>query len=409
MKSVKQVFKIGRGPSSSHTMGPVRAAELFAKRYPEADRFEVTLYGSLAKTGKGHGTDRAVMKCLRPVFTEVKFDTAVKLLKHANTMDLSAFRNGEQIGTMRVYSIGGGDIRIEGEKTKDDTNREVYAEHNFAEVIAECKRQGIRLPEYVFSHEPELRDYLKEVWYVMSESVRRGVGKTGKLPGGLGVMRRANFLYNGEHGEEDEATRENRLVCAYAFAVGEMNAGNGMVVTAPTCGSCGVIPAVFKYVSEKYGFSDEKIYNALAVAGLIGVIVKQNASVSGAECGCQAEIGTACSMAAAGLAEMMGMELEQIEYAAEIAMEHHLGLTCDPIGGLVQIPCIERNAVAAMRAINAVSLARFLTGTGMISFDMVVKTMYETGRSIPARYRETSEGGLANWFDHIKSSQRKRS
>lgn len=218
------------------------------------------------------------------------------------------------------------------------------------------------------------------------------------LHGGLGVQRKAKYLVRQRHMDESPETRENRKVCAYAFAVSEENAGGGVVVTAPTCGASGVLPAVLVFKQEQLGFSDRDMLHALAAAGIVGNIIKTNASISGAECGCQAEIGSACSMAAAGLAELYHMDLDQIEYAAEVAMEHHLGLTCDPIGGLVQIPCIERNAVAAMRAINALSLANFLTYTRKISFDMVVKTMYETGRDLFSKYRETSEGGLAKMY-----------
>ena len=245
---------------------------------------------------------------------------------------------------------------------------------------------------------PEIWDFLLQVWTQMCESIREGLTHRGTLPGGLNVERKAQFLYNQRHIDERPETRENRIVCAYAFAVSEQNAGGGTVVTAPTCGACGVVPAVLKYMQEEKNLPDRAVLRALAVAGLIGNLVKENASISGAECGCQAEIGSACSMAAAALAELHGMELDQIEYAAEVAMEHHLGLTCDPVRGLVQIPCIERNAVAAMRAINALSLANFLTYTRKISFDVVVNTMYETGRDLFSKYRETGEGGLAKYY-----------
>lgn len=396
MKSIREIYKIGRGPSSSHTMGPVRAAELMQSRYPEADRFEVTLFGSLAKTGKGHGTDRAVIKSFRPKPCKVFFDTETQELAHENTLELAAFKDNEQIGFLRVLSVGGGDIVVEGQP--QEKRLEVYSENSFEEIHRVCTEKGWTLADYIYSHEPDLNDHLREVWTVMREAARRGIGKTGILPGGLEVERRAHALYNGVYDKEDEATHENRLVCAYAFAVSEMNAANGMIVTAPTCGSCGVVPAVLIYAQQKEGYSDDQIFSALAVGGLIGNLVKKNASISGAECGCQAEIGTACSMAAAALGELHGMSIEQIEYAAEVALEHHLGLTCDPIAGLVQIPCIERNAVAAMRAINAVSLARFLSGSRKISFDLVVATMYETGKHIHIGYRETSEGGLAKLY-----------
>ena len=396
MKSIREIYKIGRGPSSSHTMGPVRAAEMMQDRYPQADAYEVTLYGSLAKTGKGHGTDRALIKCFRPKPCEVRFDRDTQELAHENTLELRALKDGEEIGFLRVLSVGGGDIVVEGQPVQH--REEIYPENTFDEIHAVCTEKGWTLADYVYAHEPDLNEHLKDVWYVMQEAIKRGIGKTGILPGGLKVERRANALYTGVYDREDEATHENRMVCAYAFAVSEMNAANGMIVTAPTCGACGVVPAVLLYSKEKYGYTDEEIWKALAVGGLIGNLVKRNASISGAECGCQAEIGTACSMAAAALGQLYGMRTEQIEYAAEVALEHHLGLTCDPIGGLVQIPCIERNAVAAMRAINAVSLARFLSDSRKISFDLVVSTMYETGKHIHIGYRETSEGGLAKLY-----------
>jgi L-serine dehydratase len=250
-------------------------------------------------------------------------------------------------------------------------------------------------------HEDEMfHNYLHDIWQTMKLSVQQGLTTSGILPGGLGVERKAQFLYNQRHIDESPSTRENRMVCSYAFAVTEQNADGGIIVTAPTCGACGVLPAVLKYMQEKNGFSDEDILRALAVGGLIGNLVKHNASISGAECGCQAEVGTACSMASAALAELFEMGIDQIEYAAEVAMEHHLGLTCDPVCGLVQIPCIERNAVAAMRAINAISLANFLYGSRKVSFDVVVETMYQTGKDLSHLYRETSEGGLAKLYTH---------
>ena len=393
MKSIREIYKIGRGPSSSHTMGPVRACEIMREQFPQADAFEVVLYGSLAKTGKGHGTDRAIKKCFRPLSSSVVFDRDTPVTEHENTLVICAMKDGNEIGRQRFFSIGGGDIVVEGQPQMEAP--EVYAENTFDQIAAVCEEKKQTLWEYVYEHEPDLDEHLKEVWYVMKEAIRRGIGKTGELPGPLGVERRAHALYNGEYEKEDSATHENRIVCAYAFAVSEMNASNGMVVTAPTCGACGVVPAVLRYMQEKHGYSDEEIYRALAVGGLIGNLIKKNASISGAECGCQAEIGSACCMAAAALGTLEQMSIGQIEYAAEVAMEHHLGLTCDPIGGLVMIPCIERNAVAAMRAINAVSLARFLADSSKISFDMVIATMYETGRHIHSSLRETSEGGLA--------------
>ncbi len=397
MKSIRSIYKIGLGPSSSHTMGPAFAAQKAKTAYPEADKFIVTLYGSLAKTGEGHGTDRAVCGMLSPVETEIIFNMEETELFHPNTLDFTAYKNGEKLGTDRYYSIGGGEILKDGEEAK--AAEEVYAENSFTEIAELCKSRNIRISDYVFEREgADFREFLSDVWHIMSASIREGLIHTGKLPGKLDVERKAQYLYNKKHIDESPQTRENRLVCSYAFAVSEQNADLGVIVTAPTCGSCGVVPSVLKYMQEKNGFSDDDIIRALAVAGIIGNIVRTNASISGAECGCQAEIGTACSMAAAALCELFEMGIEQIEYAAEMSMEHHLGLTCDPVCGLVQIPCIERNAVAAMRAINALSLANFLSGSRKISFDFVVETMYQTGRDLSHHYRETSEGGLAKLY-----------
>ncbi len=403
MKSVRNIYKIGIGPSSSHTMGPAFAAERFRAAYPEADRIEVTLYGSLAKTGQGHGTDRAIHDTLSPIPTAIVFNTDDDLaatLPHPNTLDLVGYTGEREIGRMRVLSIGGGEIRVMGEEPGGEgRDAERYAENRFSDIAAICKSRNIRLSDYVFEHEDaDFRAFLLHVWHTMMASAREGLIHTGILPGGLGVERKAQHLLNQRHIDESPQTRENRLVCAYAFAVSEQNADCGQIVTAPTCGSCGVLPAVLIYMQEKNGFSDNDVVRALAVAGLIGNLVATNASISGAECGCQAEVGTACSMAAAALAELFEMGVDQIEYAAEISLEHHLGLTCDPVCGLVQIPCIERNAVAAMRAINALSLANFLSDSRKISFDMVVDTMYHTGLDLSRLYRETSEGGLAKLY-----------
>ncbi|MBQ8388716.1 MAG: L-serine ammonia-lyase, iron-sulfur-dependent, subunit alpha [Clostridia bacterium] len=398
MKSVRNIFKIGIGPSSSHTMGPVYAAKRFISQYPDLDRIEVILYGSLAKTGKGHGTDRAITDTLKDFETEIIFnmDDSVEL-EHPNTMDFVGYKGGERVADMRVLSVGGGEIRVVGEESAQEL--EIYKESSFTEIANICKARNIRISDYVFEHEGEgFKEYLHHVWETMCAAIREGLTHTGKLPGGLDVERKAQMLYAQKHIDESPQTRENRIVCAYAFAVSEQNADCGQIVTAPTCGSCGVVPAVLKYMQEKNAFSDDDVIRALAAAGLVGTIVATNASISGAECGCQAEIGTACSMAATALAELYEMGIDQIEYAAEISLEHHLGLTCDPVCGLVQIPCIERNAVAAMRAINSLSLANFLSGSRKISFDLVVETMYQTGQDLSHLYRETSEGGLAKLY-----------
>ena len=397
MKSVRNIFKKGVGPSSSHTMGPVYAAKRFSSENPDADSFKVILYGSLAKTGEGHGTDRALKDAFSPFESEILFNMEENDLEHPNTMDIFAFKNKKELMKKRVLSIGGGEIRFVGEEVHE--KEEIYKEKNLGEIIALCKEHNMRLSDYVFCHEDEdFKHFLSDVWQTMCASVYAGLTHTGTLPGGLNVERKAQKLFNQKHIDESPQTKENRMVCAYAFAVSEQNADCGTIVTAPTCGACGVVPAVLKYFQEKNSFSDDDVIRALAVAGLFGNIVATNASISGAECGCQAEVGTACSMAAAALAELFGMGLDQIEYAAEISLEHHLGLTCDPVCGLVQIPCIERNAVAAMRAINALSLANFLTDSRKISFDIVVETMYQTGKDIKGLYRETSEGGLAKLY-----------
>lgn len=400
MKSIREIYKIGKGPSSSHTMGPERAALLFLKRYPQATFFQVTLYGSLSKTGVGHGTDRVLRDTLGRERTKILFSKENWEGMHPNTMDFSAFDGDIEIGHLRVESIGGGDIRLAGQR-ETEQGEEVYIEHSFAEIAYFCKWRYIQtLSAYVELNEgPEIWDFLMEVWQVMKASIEEGLSKTGVLPGGLNVQRKAKYLYEQVPEDNVPALKEFQMIAAYAYAVAEQNADNGTVVTAPTCGACGVLPAVLKYAQVTKGFSDEQIIRGLATAGIIGNLTKQNASISGAECGCQAEIGTACSMAAAALAELYGQNLEQVEYAAEVAMEHHLGLTCDPICGLVQIPCIERNAVAAVRAMNACNLSYFLTGSRNISYDMVCRAMKETGIHLDHRFRETSEGGLAKLYN----------
>ncbi|MBE7085812.1 MAG: L-serine ammonia-lyase [Clostridiales bacterium] len=394
MRSLKELYRIGKGPSSSHTIGPERACKLFLSENSNADAFVVRLYDSLAKTGEGHGTQKVIAEILPNVTIE---NDVVTQCPHPNTMDFIAYMGGVKIANMRVYSVGGGAILVEGRQNTEGA--EVYSLNKLSDIREYCEKKNIRLYDYVFKNEgEELKDYLTEVWQTMKAAVERGVHRTGILPGGLDVERRAAILYQGVKPDESAENKENRLVCAYAFAVSEENASGGTIVTAPTCGACGVLPAVLKYSQERKGYTDEQIVNALATAGLIGNLIKTNASISGAECGCQAEIGSACCMATAALAELQGLTLGQIEYGAEVAMEHHLGLTCDPICGLVQIPCIERNAVAAMRAINAASLAYFLSDSRKISFDLVIKTMYETGKDLPKPYRETAEGGLAKLY-----------
>ena len=388
------LYKIGKGPSSSHTMGPQYAAEYVNANYPDASFVKVILYGSLALTGEGHGTDKVLKETISAP-NEIVLDIETKDLPHPNTLDFVVYDNDKnEIARVRAMSIGGGEIRIEGVPAV--TAPEIYPQKNFDEIKEYCLMHHLRLSDYVANYEGEaIFMFLKSVWEQMKMTVREGLSKEGILPGGLEVERKAKYLYAQRHMDETPETRENRLVCAYAYAASEQNAGGGTITTAPTCGASGVLPAVLFYMQEKKGFTDFEIAKALAAAGIVGNVVKQNASISGAEAGCQAEIGTACSMAAAALAELHFMDLDQIEYAAENAMEHYLGLTCDPVCGLVQIPCIERNAVAAMRAINALSLANFLTSTRKVKFDTVVETMYQTGKDLKHHYRETSEGGLA--------------
>ena len=405
MKSIREIYKIGKGPSSSHTMGPERAAKLFKEKNPGADAFKVVLYGSLSATGVGHGTDRVLREVLSPTPTEIVFSKEELIGSHPNTMDFYAMKNGAECCSMRVESIGGGDIRIPGRR--DAESEEVYIEHSFAEIADFCKWRYIHtLSEYVELNEgPEIWDFLMEVWQVMKNAIDEGLKAEGVLPGGLNVQRKAKYLFEKDPEEKVPALLEFQKIAAYAYAVAEQNADNGTIVTAPTCGACGVLPAVLKYAQDRKGFSDEQILRGLAAAGIIGTLTKRNASISGAECGGQAEIGTACSMAAAALAELYNQNLDQVEYAAEVAMEHHLGLTCDPICGLVQIPCIERNAVAANRAMNACNLSYFLTGSRNISYDMVCRAMKETGVNLNHRFRETSEGGLAKLYNRKRAKR----
>ena len=403
MKSISSVYKIGNGPSSSHTVGPFHAAQTFGSRYPDADAYQVTLFGSLAFTGEGHGTGKAIKEGLPGAEIIYDLETKEKDLPHPNTMLFKAFKNGTEIASTRIFSIGGGSISIENEFNPEDI--EVYPQKNFSEIVTLCNQEKISILQLIYILEgAKLREYLKKVWDVMQDSVERGLKTEGILPGGLKLTRKAKYLYQKRCHNENLDVAMNRIIAAYAYAVSEENAAENLVVTAPTCGASGVLPAILYYMYHDRGFTEEEILDALAVAGLIGNVIRTNASISGAECGCQAEIGSACSMAAAAVATLYGLSIDQIEYAAEIAMEHNLGLTCDPVNGLVQIPCIERNAVAAMRALSAVNLSRFLYATRRISFDEVVATMYRTGRDMDEKYRETSHGGLAQiYLENLKT------
>ncbi|MBR0075092.1 MAG: L-serine ammonia-lyase, iron-sulfur-dependent, subunit alpha, partial [Synergistaceae bacterium] len=345
MRSIKSVYKIGNGPSSSHTVAPYRAAQVFKAMYPDADFYQVTLYGSLAFTGEGHGTGKAIKSGLPNA--EIIYDRTTSDIPHPNTMLFQAFRDNNEIGRNRIFSIGGGSIRVEGQKSDEDD--EIYPQKYFSEIINSCRESDLTLSQFIYKVEgSSLKEYLSKIWNAMKTSIERGLKAEGILPGGLEVARKAKILYEKRCYNESADVTMNRVIAAYAYAVSEENADENIVVTAPTCGSCGVLPSVMYYMERDRGFPEDEILDALAVAGIIGNVIRTNASISGAECGCQAEIGSACSMTAGALASLYGLNIEQIEYAAEIAMEHNLGLTCDPVKGLVQIPCIERNAVAAM-------------------------------------------------------------
>ena len=397
MQSLREFYKIGNGPSSSHTMGPKRAVEIFKNKNLDADKFKVVLYGSLALTGKGHLTDYIIEKTLSGYETEIIFDTKEECTVHPNTFDIFAIKDGEVKSNWRVYSVGGGTFQLEGKKVV--SFEDIYKEKSFGEIKEYCIKNNCDLYDYVVSVEGEdINEFLKEIWESMKQTIQNGLSTDGMIPGKLDLDRRAKKLYEMKIENETESLRQNRLLSSYAYATNEENASGGVIVTAPTCGASGTLPAVLYYMKEKYNFTDEQIIKALAVAGVIGNVVKTNASISGAECGCQAEVGTACSMASTAATYLMGGNLNRIENAAEIGMEHHLGLTCDPIYGYVQIPCIERNAVAAMRAIEACDLSLIIPEERKISFDVVVETMYETGQDLKSHYRETSEGGLAKKY-----------
>lgn len=397
MKTLRELYKIGNGPSSSHTMGPKRAAEWFKDKNPEANRFDIYLYGSLAFTGKGHLTDKIIKETLNPIKTNIIFDTKFVCDKHPNTMDLIAYKDDQKISQARVYSVGGGAIEVEGQKRA--IVPDIYKLNHMQDIKEYCKEEDKDLVDYVVETEGEdIIEFLREIWHTMYNSVKTGIEKEGIIPGKLQLPREAKMIYENTAEDQNPILKRTRLLTSYAHAVSENNASGDIIVTAPTCGASGVLPAVLTYMYEQYNIEEEKIIKALAIAGVIGNLVKANASISGAECGCQAEIGTACSMAAGAAAYLMDLDLEKIDNAAEIAMEHHLGLTCDPIYGYVQIPCIERNAVAALRAVDAANMAKITTGKRFISFDLVVDTMYETGKDLNSHYRETSKGGLAKKY-----------
>ncbi len=394
MESIREIYKIGIGPSSSHTMGPKRAAERFLARTGGATSYRVTLYGSLAATGKGHLTDKAILDVLTPAApTEIVWKPDVFLPFHPNAMKFEAFDSmGKVIDEWTVYSIGGGDIAEEGQSR---VHNHVYEMTCIADIQAWCEKTGHNYWEYVEQCEgPEIWDYLRKVWHVMKAAVERGIEAEGVLPGGLGVRRKAVTYY--VHAQGYTGSLKSRgLTYAYALAVSEENAAGGQIVTAPTCGSCGIVPSVLYHLHTSKGFSEDRILRSLATAGIFGNVVKTNASVSGAEVGCQGEVGVACAMAAAASCQLFGGTPAQIEYSAEMGLEHHLGLTCDPVCGLVQIPCIERNAMAAARALDANLYSQISDGKHTVTFDRIVEVMKQTGHDLPSLYKETVQGGLA--------------
>ena len=394
MKSLRELFRIGLGPSSSHTMGPRFAAEAFRRSAEGAAGVRVTLYGSLAATGRGHMTERAVMAPFAPTPVEIVWAPDQQLPRHPNGMRFEALDAKDRVTASRiVYSIGGGALL--DENGQSDGAADAFPQSSMNELLDACESGGMQLWEIVDRHEgPALRSHLAEVWHAMQRAIDNGLRAEGRLPGELNLARKAS-AYHARAQDMAGYFGQTARLFAYALAVSEENAAGGEVVTAPTCGAAGVLPAVLYFLRGQYSLSDDRIHRALATAGMIGNVVKRNASISGAEVGCQGEVGTACAMAAGAAAQLLGGSVRQIEYAAEMGLEHHLGLTCDPIGGYVQIPCIERNAIAAVRAIDCAAYAMLSDGTHLVSFDDAVRTMWETGRDMKSIYRETAKGGLA--------------
>jgi L-serine dehydratase len=377
-------------------MGPNYAARIFGERHPDAARFEVTLYGSLAATGKGHMTDVAILEALEPIGpVTINWEASRVLDYHPTGMLFKAFGADDTLQEeWTVFSVGGGALS-EGPGKEMSKSGEVYDLNTLTDIIEWCDANGRSIWEYVDICEgPEIWDYLQEIWEAMKASVVRGLNNEGRLPGPLNLSRKASKYHVKALGYQPNL-RSRGLVFAYALAVSEENASGGTIVTAPTCGSCGVIPGVLYHLSNGHAFSDTKILRALATAGIVGNVVKQNASISGAEVGCQGEVGVACAMASAAACQLFGGSPYQVEYAAEMGLEHHLGMTCDPVCGLVQIPCIERNAFAATRALDSNIFSTFSDGRHRISFDHVVEVMKQTGKDLPSLYKETSAGGLA--------------
>jgi len=393
MNSIKEIYKIGHGPSSSHTMGPAKAAAMFHDKHPDAASFKVTLYGSLAATGRGHLTDQAIINELKPQDTEIIWRADIVPEYHTNGMLFEAIDDkGKSIEEWQVYSIGGGALAYEGSHHEESDK---YDKIKLADIQYFIQREGKSYWEYVQDHEDsDIWDYLMTIWEQMQRTIEEGLENDGVLPGCLKLKSKAKQYYV-RASSYKPSLQSRGLVIAYALATAEQNARGGNIVTSPTCGSAGVLPAVLYHLKKNHDFSDKDILKALATAGLFGNIIKYNASISGAEVGCQGEIGSACVMAAVAANQLFGGTIQQIEYAAEMAMEHNLGLTCDPICGLVQIPCIERNTVAALRALDINLYALMSDGTHMVSFDKVVATMKLTGKDLPSLYKETALGGLA--------------
>ena len=396
MHSIKTLYKVGNGPSSSHTIGPKVASQFIIDKYKDCDYVKVTLFGSLAFTGKGHLTDYIIEKTFNEnnIKVDICFNYEILDLEFPNTMHFEIYKNKTILGEETIFSIGGGLIKVKDFENVEE--KEVYPHKTILQIKEFCSQNNLSFVDYVLHFEDSsIVEFTEHIYQVMTQSVKNGLSKTGVLPGKLMVERKAYTIFNNIKPNETESMKEKRLVSSYAFACSEENASGGEIVTAPTCGSCGIIPSIIMYL-EDCGYNHNDIINGLLVAGLFGLVVKNNASISGAECGCQAEIGTACAMGAALVATVKHLNNDQIERAAEIALEHHLGLTCDPILGYVQIPCIERNAVAALRAIESCSLAElFGESQSKISFDLVVETMKQTGIDLKYEYRETSAGGLA--------------
>lgn len=396
MQSIKDIYKIGPGPSSSHTFGPMKASTYMLENYPDADYFKVVLYGSLALTGKGHLTDIIIKKTLSPIKTDIEFNLKEQC-EHPNTMTIEAIKDGNTMAVHTFVSIGGGKIEIDGQKS-DQSSKPVYPHSTMDDIQKYCKDRHMRLDQYVDEFEDkEFNDYMNKIFKAMLKCVKTGLAKNGVLPGSLKLERVASALHQAASSCEDITDRNNLLLNSYAYAASEQNASGGTVVTAPTMGSCGVLPSLVYHFYNDLKYPKETLIQGLKVAGLIGNLIQTNATISGAKAGCQAEVGAACAMGSALVAHCQLQTNEQIECAAEIGLEHHLGLTCDPVGGYVMIPCIERNAVASTRCIDAARLAKYIRNVkkNRVSFDMVVQTMNLTGIKLPIELKESALGGLA--------------